>query len=201
MDRLTAHRVLSFFSMSDVINFDDIDEHGPQTYEGHFDVPLSDIDRDEVAGNGSIDISTRVEQGSSAGEYIADGTSRVTMDLNCSRCLDPYPFANSSKFHVRFRPRPEGSGNENDEVEITGEEELDVEFYSERTVPLRDLALEQVQLAIPMKPLCDENCLGLCPKCGVNRTRERCNCEESASDDRWAALQGIREQLTKKNNQ
>jgi uncharacterized protein len=83
-------------------------------------------------------------------------------------------------------------------VEIAGEEELDVEFYSQRTVPLRDLALEQVQLSMPMKPLCDENCLGLCPKCGANRSRQRCNCEVSIVDDRWNALQGIREELAKK---
>jgi DUF177 domain-containing protein len=184
--------------MSDVINFDEIDEHGPQTYHGRFELPATEIDRDEAYGGGSIEMDARVEQGSSPGEYLAEGNAKVTLDLNCSRCLDPYPFANSAKFHVRFRPRPEGSGEENEEVEIAAEEELDVEFYSDRKVPLRDLALEQVQLSIPMKPLCHENCLGLCPKCGANRSRERCNCDESVTDARWGALQGIREELAKK---
>ncbi|MGH7486548.1 MAG: YceD family protein, partial [bacterium] len=96
-----------------------------------------------------------------------------------------------------FRPRPQASG-ENEEVEITDQEELDVEYYSERAVPLKDLALEQVQLSIPMKPLCDEKCLGLCPTCGANRNREACKCELAATDDRWGALQGIREELAKK---
>ena len=186
--------------MSDVISFDDIDEHGPQTYQGRFELPATDLDRDEVSGNASIEIEARADKGSLEGEYIVDGNSRVTMDLNCSRCLDPYPFAIASKFHVRFRPRPQGAGPEDEEVEIAGEE-LDVEFYGEREVPLRDLALEQVQLAIPMKPLCDENCLGLCPKCGVNRSRERCSCDESVVDDRWGALQGIRNQLANKKDQ
>ncbi|HEX9160116.1 MAG TPA: DUF177 domain-containing protein [Thermoanaerobaculia bacterium] len=186
--------------MSDVINFDDIDELGPQTYHGRFEVPATELDRPEVAGSGFIEMEARVDQGDSAGEYVADGSARITLDLHCSRCLDPYPFANPQKFHVRFRPRPEGTGAE-EEVEITGEEELDVEFYSGRTVPLRHLALEQIQLSIPMKPLCDESCLGLCPKCGANRSRERCNCDESVADDRWAALQGIRDQLSRKKNQ
>ena len=184
--------------MRDVINFDEIDEHGPQTYRGRFELPESEIARDEVSGVGTIEMEATVDQAGSPGEYIADGTARVTMDLNCSRCVEPYPFAHSSTFHVRFRPRPEGSGEENEEVEIAGAEELDVEFYSDRTVPLRDLALEQVQLTIPMKPLCDENCLGLCPKCGANRSRERCNCDESVTDQRWGALQKIREELLKK---
>ena len=76
--------------------------------------------------------------------------------------------------------------------------ELDVEFYSERTISLRDLAIEQIQLMIPMKPLCDESCLGLCPRCGVNRNRESCQCEESIGDERWGALMQFREGLKKR---
>jgi uncharacterized protein len=188
--------------MNDVIKFDEIDEHGPQTYQGRFELPATEIDRDQVDGTGLIEMELRVEQsGGRPGEYFADGMATVHLDLYCSRCLDPYPFANSANFHVRFRPRPEGAGGENEEVEIADEEELDVEFYSDRSIPLRDLALEQIHLAIPMKPLCDEKCLGLCPKCGANRSRERCRCDEVATDARWGALQGIRDQLSKKNNQ
>lgn len=186
--------------MSDVINFDEIDEHGPQTYRGTYDVPRAELARDEVAGDGSIEIEATVESAGTPGEYVADGDARLTIDLNCSRCLDPAPFAIASKVHVRFRPRPEGMTGE-EEVEIAGEEELDVEFYSDRAIPLRELAVEQIQLSIPMKPLCDEKCLGLCPKCGTNRTRERCECDNTVTDERWTALQGIREQLSKKNNQ
>jgi uncharacterized protein len=184
--------------MNDIIQFDVIDKDGPQTYRGAFDVRAEELDRPEFAEVGTIEIEARVEKGHLPGEYIADGSSRFTADLNCSRCLEPYPFANASTFHVRFRPRPESSGEENEEIEITDEEELDVEFYSDRTVPLRDLALEQIQLSIPMKPLCDESCLGLCPVCGVNRSRESCNCETSLVDDRWGALRGLRDELAKK---
>ena len=129
---------------------------------------------------------------------IPVSTVNFTADLTCSRCAEPYPFANPSPFTVRFRPRPEASVEE--EVEITEEEELDVEFYSEPVIPLRELALEQVQLSIPMKPLCDENCLGLCPTCGVNRTREKCSCNEPVVDGRWGALKDLREELAKKTN-
>jgi uncharacterized protein len=185
--------------MNDLIDFDFIDEHGPQTYRGTYDVPASEIARVEVADGGSSTIEATVSQGDLPGEYIADGTSAFTADLNCSRCLEPYPFANTSTFHVRFRPRPEVS-EENEEIEIAGREELDVEFYSERTIPLRDLVLEQIQLSIPMKPLCEESCLGLCPQCGAVRSRESCSCEASIVDERWGALKGIRDELTKKKN-
>ncbi len=184
--------------MNDIIDFDAIDEHGPQTYRGTYGIAPADVDRHEVTGLGDVTITANVEKGDAEGEYIADGTASFTADLNCSRCVEAYPFANASTFHVRFRPRPEIS--EEEEIEITDKEELDVEFYSERAIPLRDLALEQIQLAIPMKPLCDENCLGLCPTCGVNRSRESCACGETAGDDRWAALKGIRDELARKKN-
>jgi uncharacterized protein len=183
--------------MRDHIDFDVIDETGPQTYRGTYDVSVTELDRPEMAGIGSVTIEVTVDKGDLEDEFIADGTVAFTADLSCSRCAEPYPFANPSPFHVRFLPRPVTS-ELNEEVEITDSEELDVEFYSERVLPLRDLALEQVQLTIPMKPLCDENCLGLCPTCGVNRTRESCSCETSITDDRWGALKDIRAELAKK---
>ncbi|HET7437646.1 MAG TPA: DUF177 domain-containing protein [Thermoanaerobaculia bacterium] len=183
--------------MNDIIDFDVIDEHGPQTYRGTYPVSVAEIARVEVAGEAQVMLEATVSQGHTEGEYLADGEATVTVDLNCSRCVEPTPFANTSRFHVRFQPRPEVS-SENEEIEITDKEELDVEFYSQRTVPLRDLAFEQVQLAIPMKPLCDENCLGLCAQCGANRSREACKCDESIVDERWGALKAVAEQLKKK---
>ena len=182
----------------DIINFDEVDEYGPQEYRGTFALDLSELEREEVSNLGAVEAEARVEAGNFAGEYVADGSVTFAADFECSRCVDPYPFAGTSTFHVRFRPRPEVT-EENEEVEITQPEELDVEFYSERTIPLRDLAIEQVQLSIPMKPLCNDNCLGLCPGCGANRNKEGCRCATPA-DDRWGALADIRDQLAKKIN-
>jgi len=181
------------------IDFKTIDEHGPQSYQATLTVAVGELERDEVAAVGEATIQANVKKGELADEYVADGAVSFTVDLNCSRCAEIYPIANTSTFHVRFRPRPEAS-EENEEVEITDKEELDVEFYSARTIPVRDLALEQIQLSLPMKPLCDENCLGLCPTCGANRTRERCSCETAVVDERWGALKDIREELAKKKN-
>lgn len=183
--------------MNDVISFDTIDEKGPQTYRGEYEFSPADIDRVEVQSPSATIITATVAKGDMPGEYVAEGTSTYTADLVCSRCVEPTPFANNSSFHVRFRPRPEASV-ENEEVEITDKEELDVEFYSERNIPLRELALEQAQLSIPMKPLCDESCLGLCPNCGANLSRESCTCQASMSDERWGALIELRDQLSKK---
>jgi len=180
----------------DFIVFDEIDKYGPQALSSTYDFTPQELERVELAAIGPVSIEATATKGDIAGEYLIDGTSRFTADFNCSRCLEPFPFASSTAFHLRFRPRLDAA-QENEEVEIASQD-LDVEFYTERSIPLRDLAAEQVQLAIPMKPLCDENCLGLCPTCGANRNRDGCPCESSVVDERWGALAGIREQLAKK---
>jgi uncharacterized protein len=183
--------------MQDVIEFDRIDKDGPQSYRATFDLTAEELDRVELENAGPIEIEVQASKGDQPGEYILDGSSTFTADLRCSRCDEPYPFANASTFHLRFRPRPEGAEAENEEIEIS-DEELDVEFYSERAVALKDLATEQVQLAIPMKPLCEETCLGLCATCGANRNRDACKCETSVVDERWGALAGLRDELKKR---
>src|SRR5256885_2196977 len=181
-----------------VIDFDDIDENGPRSYYATFDIPAAELERDEILGVGPITIDAHAEPGDVAGTYKVDGNVSFPADYQCARCLEPYPIANDSPFHLTFAPRPEAS-EEDEEIEV-GPDELEVEFYSERLVPLKQLAAEQIQLSIPMKPLCDESCLGLCVHCGANRNRESCACEGSVVDERWGALQDIREQLAKKKN-
>lgn len=177
------------------IVFDEIDKDGPQSYSGTYEVSPKDLDRPEVLNVSPVSIEAHAEKGNLPGEYLVDGSAKFTADLECSRCVEPYPFASNSTFHLTFRPRP-AAQQENEEIVIASDE-LDVEFYSERSVSLRELALEQIQLSIPMKPLCEENCLGLCPQCGANRNRESCACETSIADERWGALSEIRQSMKK----
>jgi uncharacterized protein len=181
------------------VSFDEIDEFGPQSFTRTFDVTGEELDRPEVIRLGDVALEATADKGDAPGEYEIEGMVSFTADLTCSRCVDPFPFAISSPFHIRYRPRPEGSDGElEQDVEITSEEELDLEFYTERSVSLRDLAIQQIQLSLPMKPLCDEACLGLCAKCGANLRREECDCQSKPTDERWGVLQGLRDELAKK---
>src|ERR1043166_8138351 len=116
----------------DFIVFDEIDKHGPQTLSRTYEFTPQELSRDELAGVGPVSIEATATKGDLAGEYLVDGASRFTADFTCSRCLEPYPFANSSAFHLRFRPRLEVA-QESEEVEIAPED-LDVEFYMERAL-------------------------------------------------------------------
>ncbi|PYQ61668.1 MAG: hypothetical protein DMF58_04005 [Acidobacteria bacterium] len=185
------------FDPRDYILLDQIDKDGPQSYSRMYSISPAELDRIEIVNIGPVALTANANKGNVPAEYLVDGTSRFTADLACSRCLEPTPFASSSSFHLRFHPRPELPQQEDEELEIAPEE-LDVEFYIERAISLRDLALEQIQLSIPMKPLCDENCLGLCPYCGANRNRETCACETSIVGERWGALSEIQQAMKKR---
>lgn len=182
--------------MEPVIDFDVIDERGPQQFEATLEVSADEIDRPEVPGGGSARMKGEAAKGDAPGEYKVDGHVHFTADLACARCDDPYPFASDADFTLRYRPLPV-------ERELTPEvevepQELDLEFTAERQIPLRKIAIEQVQLAIPMKPLCDEACKGLCVGCGANRNREECACDVKVTDPRWEGLSALRDQLERK---
>lgn len=184
--------------MEPILDFKKVAESGPQTFSAAIPLTPADLERDEVATISPVRVEGRVEQGDRPREFVVEGAVDFELDLVCSRCLDPYPVAVHSDFTLRYLPRPERVASvEDEEIEIAAEQ-LDEEYYDEPLVELRPVVLEQVQLSIPMKPLCEEGCQGLCPACGANRNRAGCQCAAEESDHRWDALRGIREQLARK---
>lgn len=183
--------------MEPVIDFDLIDEHGPQHYEARLELSAGELAREELPSGGTASIVADADRGDAPSEHLVRGELSFTGDLECARCADPYPFSSETGFTVRYRPVP-ATEEVALETEVTSDQ-LDVEFTDERQIPLRKLAVEQVQLAIPMKPLCDESCRGLCVGCGANRNREQCACDTKVTDPRWEGLSALRDQLSRKN--
>ena len=66
-----------------------------------------------------------------------------------------------------------------------------VSYYRDERIELSQMILEQIVLALPMKPLCQPDCRGLCPQCGANRNQESCSCAPDTSDPRWAGLKEL----------
>ncbi|MGH9457555.1 MAG: YceD family protein [Thermoanaerobaculia bacterium] len=184
--------------MKHVLDFKRVAESGPQRIATEIAIEPSQLAREEVERLSPVRVDALVEEGDEPREFVVSGSIAFEVDLVCARCLEPYPFAVHSDFTLRYRPRPVAAGQVGaEEVEIeTGE--LEQEFYEEPLVALEPVILEQVQLALPMKPLCDEQRQGLCPQCGTNLNRETCACGAEESDHRWDALRGIRDQLVKK---
>ncbi|MGQ0733038.1 MAG: YceD family protein [Acidobacteriota bacterium] len=115
------------------------------------------------------------------------GRMSTVLEVPCSRCLEPYRLPIDVAVDVRYLPHALNTGDER-EVE---EDDLTDAFYRDETIDLGQLMDEQFYLALPMKPLCQEGCKGLCARCGVNRNVEMCQCEEQWEDPRLAGLKAL----------
>lgn len=117
------------------------------------------------------------------------GDVQTTLELPCSRCLEPFRWPVDAHFDLRYLPHVRNSGEGEREIE---EDDLTTAFYEDEQIDLGQLMREQFYLSLPMKPLCTEACLGLCPVCGANLNRESCDCKRTWDDPRLAALRELR---------
>jgi DUF177 domain-containing protein len=113
------------------------------------------------------------------------GRLTTTLERECGRCLEPFTVPVDAKIDVILLPSNQNTGEAEQEV---AEDDLGVSYYKDDVVDLGELMREQFFLALPMKPLCQEDCRGLCPVCGINRNRETCTCETTWVDPRLEAL-------------
>jgi uncharacterized protein len=132
-----------------------------------------------------VDLTLRIHKDRERFRLV--GRVRTTLELVCSRCLEPFPLPVDSAFDVRYLPQSEGGGEER-EIE---EDDLSDAFYRDETIDLGQLMDEQFYLALPMKPLCREDCKGLCPSCGTNQNDATCSCQVRWEDPRLAGLRAL----------
>ena len=123
------------------------------------------------------------------GRFRVAGQVRGEVELECSRCLEPFTMPIASDFDLRYVPRTENIGEGERQVE---EDDLATAFYDDEQLDLSQLIMEQFQLTLPMKPLCNDACKGLCPQCGTNLNSDSCECNPAWEDPRLAALKALR---------
>lgn len=122
-------------------------------------------------------------------QYRLAGRVETMLELPCGRCLEPFRWPVDALFDLRYQPRGEDSGEGEREIR---EDDLTTAFYEDETIDLAQLMREQFYLSLPMKPLCDPECKGLCPQCGTNLNRGRCACQAVWTDPRLAVLKQFR---------
>jgi uncharacterized protein len=124
-------------------------------------------------------------------DVFVTGHLRSTVPQLCSRCLESFSAPVRTEVDVRFAPRP-ASG---DAVELAGDD-LDLCFYTDDQIDLAAVIDGETTLALPMKPLCREDCRGLCRSCGVNRNLTACGCDTRPPDPRLAVLKDMAARLS-----
>ena len=116
------------------------------------------------------------------------GTVTSELELSCSRCLESYRLPVAAPFDLRYLPASAVSSEGEREVDA---EDLETSYYENDAIDLNELLREQFYLALPMKPLCRDDCRGLCPQCGTNLNAATCGCAPVWEDPRLAPLKEL----------
>ena len=126
---------------------------------------------------------------------LVKGALTTEVDLTCSRCLGSFQRSLAMNLEDEYYPTADvDTGAALPLPDEPGCFTIDGNHVLDLTEAVRQYAL----LAIPMKPLCAENCAGLCPFCGQNLNRGPCGCSSKAADPRWAELSKLKKEKGKK---
>jgi len=121
-------------------------------------------------------------------ELIFQGTITTKAELECARCLDNFESVLTSKMqfviHLIEISQPQESDDDDFVVLPKTTQEYDI----------GQRVREAIILELPLKPLCSESCLGLCPMCGVNLNDTDCDCTPDKTDERWESLRQLFEE-------
>ena len=138
---------------------------------------------------GTVDLEFDLHKDKSRFRVV--GRVQAELELPCSRCLEPYRLPVDVPLDLRYAPASESEDGEANEDRDISADDTDSSYYHDDMLDLNELLREQFYLALPMKPLCREGCLGLCPQCGADRNTTSCNCQPDWQDPRFAELKRL----------
>lgn len=114
------------------------------------------------------------------GIILVQGELKCEIKMECSRCLDKFNYDIETDFTVLFKKKD----LYNDEDVESG-----ILFYDKNEIELFDYIRETLLLEMPIKPLCNENCKGLCSICGTNLNKKQCNCKIDTGNNPFKFLE------------
>ena len=116
-------------------------------------------------------------------EVLIRGRMVTRLSLVCCRCLVPFEFSVDSDFNLVFFP---------EELDVVrdqlDQEDIDKLFYQPCGIDMDSVILEQLNLTLPLRPLCSMDCQGICPVCGKLLKEGSCSCTASEADHRLEKL-------------
>jgi len=116
---------------------------------------------------------------------LVKGTLQTGIEVTCSRCLSLFSSPLTLNIEEEYFPTSDAvSGASLPLPEEPGYFTIDERYVLDLTEAIH----QHIMLAIPMKPLCREDCAGLCPNCGHNLNQGPCDCLPQGVDSRWSGL-------------
>lgn len=120
--------------------------------------------------------------------YVLEGGLSGGIQIKCDRCIDTFHTDLKHDFQV-FLTSPEPEDNKM-EVELL-EEDMEVGFIDGESIDLGEIIREQIYLSLPLKTVCNDRCLGLCPVCGCNLNLTTCDCNKNLGHPGFSKLKDL----------
>ncbi|MHC0433350.1 YceD family protein [Streptomyces sp. O3] len=122
---------------------------------------------------------------------LVTGTARARVEGECVRCLEPLERELVADFQEMFSyPDADDRGRSKQAEPGDDAEDEDMTPLEDGMFDLEPVLRDAVVLALPMQPVCQDDCPGLCSQCGA-RLADDPDHHHDAVDIRWAALQGL----------
>ena len=121
-------------------------------------------------------------------DLFLSGHIKTRTEATCARCAEDFETEGDRPFRLVLSPKAAGYGAEKD----LRADDLEFSLYEGEEIDLSPLIREQILLALPTRPLCREDCQGLCPRCGSNRNHVKCDCRTESVDPRLEVLRSIK---------
>ncbi len=125
---------------------------------------------------------------------LLEGSLNGQVSLECSRCARRYPQPLRDEFRLMLEPArdrqtvdPEGLRGLAESGVCLGED-LEAGFFRGSLIRLDDFFAERIVMTMPLQPLCEENCPGICAHCGVGLAVTQCDCVDEEIDSPFAVL-------------
>lgn len=182
-----------------LVNIDEIKDGGLQRAWDLAREAVDEMVRGDNAGyraKGPLHIDSNLQKMERRVIFRAQG--RASLVAPCGRCLSQFPVDVPLDFQMTFVPNddlqahavlPEEGDAGGRPSRTFAADEVNEETYSGKTIDLDPVVREQLLLALPGYPVCQESCKGLCPVCGTNLNERDCGCDRRVPDPRWAALE------------
>ena len=114
------------------------------------------------------------------------GEARTRVRISSARCTADFEQELQSSFVIYYSEAVPGE-EVDDEIELAEQDLLSANYVGDEIRVMQEIA-EQILTELPLKPLCDERCLGLCSSCGADLNREDCACERQNGTLAFSAL-------------
>jgi len=167
---------------------------GPEglSLSGVYPPGVLDLGRDAVRQIGDVRWSCSLAR--QGARIRVTGALDGVLELPCDRCLEASEIGVSGDFDLFFEQRDSLEYEENAEIELE-EPDMRTAFMSGSEIGLGDIVAEQLLLSIPMKPLCRDDCRGLCAQCGQNLNSDTCDCAAPVVNPAFSGLRALKERL------